>query len=187
MTDVLGTSVGEYLDQLGAGSAVPGGGSAAAVAAAMGVALISMVVRISARKAQVDTDAARLLELLPELEQLRAKLGRLSQDDIEAYRDVIAARKRAAPPVELERAYAHAAEVPLETAKAADRCLALFPEVSTRAWEMTRSDLDAGRALLEIGLRVALANVAVNLPELAGETRVRLERAYGGLAARRPQ
>jgi formiminotetrahydrofolate cyclodeaminase len=180
-------SVKDYLDQLSSASAVPGGGSAAAVAGAMGVALLSMVARISAKKAKDDVAAARLLEILPALDQLRADLGRLSQDDIDAYRGVIEARKRRADAAELERAFTYAAEVPLETARAAERGLELYTEVSKQAWEMTRSDLDAGAALLEVGVRVALANVAVNLPELAGQNRLRLELAYEELAARRRQ
>jgi len=50
---------------------------------------------------------------------------------------------------------------------------------------MTRSDLEAGKALLEVGVRAALANVAVNLPDLQGEARLRIERSYADLAARR--
>ncbi len=184
MTDVLTTPVGEYLDNLGASSAVPGGGSAAALAAAMGVALLSMVAKISAKKASDPRDRARLLELVPELDELRARLGRLSQDDIDAYRAVIDARKLGGARDDLDQAYTRAAEVPLDTARAANRGLELFPEVSARAWGMTRSDLEAGRALLEVGFRGAAANVAVNLPDLQGETRARIERAYAELAAR---
>lgn len=182
MTDVLRGSVEEYLDKLSSGSAVPGGGSAAAVAGAMGVALVAMVARISARRKGDGADSTRLQELLPELERLRADLGRLSQEDIDAYRAVIDARKSKAPQPDVERAYARAAEVPLETARAAARGLELLPRVSLLAWEVTRSDLDAGRYLLELGLRVALANVAVNLPELKGEVRNRIETDYTALA-----
>jgi formiminotetrahydrofolate cyclodeaminase len=52
---------------------------------------------------------------------------------------------------------------------------------------MTRSDLEAGQALLQVSLKVALANVAINLPELSDATRTRLEREYAELAARRQQ
>lgn len=185
MSEVLTASVKDYLDQLSSGSAVPGGGSAAAVAGAMGISLLAMVARISARKAPNAAEGSRLLDLVPELDELRARLGKLSQDDIDAYRGVIEARKRAASPAELERAYLHAAEVPLETARAADRGLSIYTEVSRGAWEMTRSDLDAGQSLLLLALKVALANVSVNLPELGAETRSRVEPAYTEMMARR--
>jgi methenyltetrahydrofolate cyclohydrolase len=185
MTDVLTGTVSEYLESLAASSAVPGGGSAAALAAAMGVALVSMVAKISARKAADEKDRTLLLGLVPELDDLGGRLGRLSQDDIDAYQAVIDARKRKAAPDVLTQVSLRAAEVPLETAMAADRALELFSEVSERAWEMTRSDVEAGKALLEVGVRAALANVAVNLPDLQGEARLRIERAYADLVARR--
>ena len=77
-----------------------------------------------------------------------------------------------------------AADVPLEAATAAARALALLPEVSKRAWDMTASDLAVGSELLETGLAGALGNVAVNLPELQGEAATRIERAYLALRAR---
>jgi formiminotetrahydrofolate cyclodeaminase len=58
------------------------------------------------------------------------------------------------------------------------RGLALLPEVSKRAWEMTASDLAAASELLETGFAGALGNVAVNLPELRGDAVARIERAY---------
>lgn len=183
---VASTAVGEYLDQLGSTSAVPGGGSAAALAGAMGAALVGMVAGISARKAADPADRARLQAFAPELAELRARLVGLSQEDVAAYQAVLDARKRKAPPEELNRASTRAAEVPLEAAIACDRALAIFTEVSGLAWPMTRSDLDAGAALLRVGLLAALANVAVNLPDLAGPTRARIEAGYAALHAKHP-
>ncbi|MDQ6884675.1 MAG: cyclodeaminase/cyclohydrolase family protein [Candidatus Dormibacteraeota bacterium] len=183
---VASTPVEEYLGQLGSTSAVPGGGSAAALAGAMGVALLGMVAALSARKGADPAERERLSALAPELEQLRGRLLQLSQDDIDAYRAVLDARKRKAPPEVLNRASARAAEVPLETARACDRALSIFSDVSPTAWEVTRSDLNAGGALLAVGLRAALANVAVNLPDLDGATRTGLEAAYRALQAKHP-
>ncbi len=49
---------------------------------------------------------------------------------------------------------------------------------------MTASDLSAGSELLQTGRDGALANVAINLPELRGEPAVRIERAYRELMAK---
>jgi formiminotetrahydrofolate cyclodeaminase len=43
---------------------------------------------------------------------------------------------------------------------------------------MVASDLAAGNRLLQAGLDGALANVAINLPELSGDDAVRIEAAY---------
>jgi methenyltetrahydrofolate cyclohydrolase len=187
MTTVGDQTVGDYLQALASTAAVPGGGSAAAVAAAMGAALLSMVAKLSAKKAKVNEDRAVLEDLVPELDQLAAGLLQLSQDDIDAYRAVIDSRKSGARAEAISRAYQRAAEVPLATATAAARALALLPEVSKRAWEMTASDLAVGSELLETGLAGALGNVAINLPELRGEAAARIERAYLELRALKAQ
>ena len=177
MTAVRGQTVGEYLEALASTAAVPGGGSAAALAAAMGAALVSMVAKLSARKAKAVEDREVLTGLVPQFDQLAARLLELSQDDIDAYRAVIEARKSGAQG-EVARAYERAAEVPLAAATAAARGLVLLPQVSKRAWEMTASDLAVGSELLETGFAGALGNVAINLPELQGEAAARIERAY---------
>ena len=180
-------TVGDYVQALASTAAVPGGGSAAALAAAMGAALVSMVAKLSAKKAKAAEDSEILNGLVPELDQLAARLLELSQDDIDAYRAVIDARKSGGEGEALGRAYERAAEVPLATATAASRALALLPEVSKRAWDMTASDLAVGSELLETGLAGALGNVAVNLPELQGEAAARIERAYLELRAQKGQ
>jgi len=178
MTAVRDQTVGNYLEALASTAAVPGGGSAAALAAAMGAALVSMVARLSARKAKTEEDREVLTSLVPELDRLAARLLELSQDDIDAYRAVIDTRKSGAPAAALARAYERAAEVPLETATAASRAIALLPEVSRRSWEMTASDLAVGSELLQTGVSGALGNVAINLPELQGDAAARIEAAY---------
>jgi formiminotetrahydrofolate cyclodeaminase len=178
MTTVKDQTVGDYLQALASTAAVPGGGSAAALAAAMGAALLSMVAKLSAKKAKVVEDREVLEGLVPELDQLAARLLQLSQDDVDAYRAVIDARKSGAQGDALGHAYERAAEVPLAAATAAARGLAILPEVSKRAWEMTASDLAVGSELLETGFAGALGNVAINLPELQGDAAARIERAY---------
>lgn len=187
MTAVKEQTLGEYLEALRSTAAVPGGGSAAAVSAALGAGLVSMVAKLSARKATTEQDRAALNSLYPELDQLGEQLLDLSQQDIEAYRAVIDARKSSAPAAELERAYERAAEVPLAVGTAAARALALAADASPRAWAMTASDLAVGNELLEAGFHGALGNVAINLPELHGETAARIERAYQRLRAATPQ
>jgi len=161
MTAVRDQTVGEYLAALASTAAVPGGGSAAALAAAMGAALVSMVAKLSARKATLVEDREYLTSLVPELDQLAAGLLWLSQDDIDAYRAVIDARKSGLHGEALARTYERAADVPLAVARAATRGIALVPEVSKRAWEMVASDLAVGSELLETGFVGALGNVAI--------------------------
>lgn len=178
MSAVGDQSVAEYLEALRSTAAVPGGGSAAALSAAMGAALVSMVAKLSAKKARDERDKSALNDLVPKLDQLSMRLLDLSQQDIEAYRGVIEARKAGASSAEMARAYERAAEVPLTAASTAAEALRLATEVSRRAWEMAASDLAVGNDLLQSGLSGALGNVEVNLPELSGESAARIEQRY---------
>ena len=186
MTQVSEMSVGEYLEALGSTAAVPGGGSAAALAGAMGAALLRMVAKLSAKKAKSEADRDILTGLWPELDRLVQDLAELSQKDIDAYRAVIETRRRAGGDDELGHAYERAAEVPLETASLATRGLEIAADISLRAWNVTASDLAAGTELLQTGRDAALANVAVNLPELPAAAASRIERAYRALLDKRP-
>src|SRR6202043_3979206 len=56
MTTVKEQTVGDYVQALASTAAVPGGGSAAALAAAMGAALVSMVAKLSAKKGTGNED-----------------------------------------------------------------------------------------------------------------------------------
>ena len=181
MTAVRDQPVRDYIEALASTAAVPGGGSAAALAAAMGAALVSMVAKLSARKADTAKDREVLINLVPQLDELGSRLLGLSQEDIDAYRGVIDARKSGTTGPALARAYQRAAEVPLEVATVASRVIAMLPEVSRRAWEMTASDLAVGSELLNTGLSGALGNVAINLPELQGDAALRIEAAYQAL------
>jgi formiminotetrahydrofolate cyclodeaminase len=178
MTAVKDQTVAEYLQGLRSTAAVPGGGSAAALAAAMGVGLVSMVAKLSARKAKDDHDRALLTELVPRLDELSVRLIDLSQQDIDAYRAVIDARKSGAGAAEMERAYEQAAEVPMEVAEIVNDVRTLAADVGKRAWEVTASDLAVGNDLLEAGFGGALGNVAINLPELRGDAAKRIEARY---------
>jgi formiminotetrahydrofolate cyclodeaminase len=181
MTAVRDQTLGDYLQALASTVAGPGGGSAAALAAAMGTALVSMVAKLSAKKSKTVEDREALTRLVPDLDRLAARLLELSQEDIDAYRAVIEARKSGATGQALARTYERAAEVPLEAATVTSRAIALLPEVSRRAWEMTASDLAVGSELLQAGLSGALGNVAINLPELQGDAAARVEAAYRAL------
>ncbi len=78
-------SVEKYNCCLAAGSAVPGGGSAAAVAAAMGTALLSMVINFSVGRKAYAAHEKRLKEILSEAEKLRVRFLELADLDSEAF------------------------------------------------------------------------------------------------------
>src|SRR3979409_1828952 len=78
-----------FSDDLSSDAAVPGGGSAAAYAGALGAALAAMVARIAARK----SDDGWFADYVTEMDNLRADFLRLVYDDSAAYSGVSDAMK----------------------------------------------------------------------------------------------
>ncbi|HEV2316353.1 MAG TPA: cyclodeaminase/cyclohydrolase family protein [Thermoplasmata archaeon] len=169
----------------------PGGGSAAAGTSAMGVALGEMVFAYSMSGT---APSGLLAEPKNELTKVRARLVELVTEDTAAYDRVRdAQRARRASPGEAsaqrswEAAVRAAAEVPLETATASARAIALLESHRGEVKATFASDLVTALALLRAGKEGAVANVATNLEDLqqaglpvgdlvAGLERLRTER-----------
>ena len=156
----------EFLDALAAGTATPGGGSAAAAAAAMGAALGAMVSRL----AKIDPAA---------FEDDRAFFTAAVERDAAAFQHVMAAYKRPknerAPFV--EEALHGAALVPLEVFERASALNARLEKLDVPA--RFGSDLAVAKALTAAAKTGALENVRINLDSLAdaafkAETEARL-------------
>lgn len=74
-----------YLDRLASNAPEPGGGSASALAAAVGAALVSMVANLTVGKEKYADVQDRIGELLEGSERVRARLQELVQEDTEVY------------------------------------------------------------------------------------------------------
>src|SRR6187397_1993938 len=133
MTRFQDMTVAELMAALASPEPTPGGGTASAVAGAMGTALLVMVAGLP--KTRTNTDAARTAldgvraELLP----LRASLEMCADRDAEAFDAVMAAYRlpkatdedKASRKGAIARAMQGATEVPLQTLRLACRALAL--------------------------------------------------------------
>ena len=162
-----------WLDAYAAPTVTPGGGSASAVAAALGCALLAMTARIGARKAEPEA-AATLDRLAAEADRLRADLVEQERTDAGAYERMVAT-VRAARATEgdpgaaraAEAARVDATEVPLATAELAAEGLGLAAELAAMAMTRTASDQLVAAHLLRAGLEGGLATVAFNLRRMA--------------------
>jgi methenyltetrahydrofolate cyclohydrolase len=162
-----------WLDAYAAPTVTPGGGSASAVAAALGCALLAMTARIGARKTEAE-GAERLEWLAGEADRLRAALVEQERTDAGVYERMVAT-VRAARATEgdpgatraAEAARADATEVPLATAELAADGLGLAAEVAGMALARTASDQLVAAHLLRAGLEGGLSTVAFNLRRMA--------------------
>lgn len=162
-----------WLDAYAAPTVTPGGGSASAVAAALGCALLAMSARIGARKAEPD-GAGRLDRLAEEADRLRATLVEQERTDAGVYERMVAT-VRAARATEgdpgasraAEAARVDATEVPLATAELAADGLGLAAELAGIGLARTASDQLVAAHLLRAGLEGGLSTVTFNLGRMA--------------------
>lgn len=190
MTDrLVERTLRAFGDDLASSAAVPGGGSAAAYAGAMGAALAAMVGRIAERKEKAEATTA----LIAEADNLRADFMRLVDDDSAAYGRVSEAMKlpkatdddKRARTERLQAALLAASRVPLEVARTSRRLLELCERNMERAPAATVSDIGVGALLAETALRGAALNVMINLASVKDAAQVKvlsedLDRAVDG-------
>ena len=167
----LDLTAAELLDEL-AGPVAPGGGSALAFTVAMAAAVVRMAARASAESWDEAAGVAAQADVL------RARAAPLAQVDADAYDRALAVRDGAASlPAdkrdwEIGKAFADAAEAPLEIARAAADVAELAAWVAASGEPRVRADAIAAATLAAAAARAAVTLVEVNLTALAGDPRV---------------
>lgn len=180
-TQLTDLPIHAFLERLGSSDPVPGGGSAAALAAAMGAALVAMVAELTiGRPAYAEHDET-IRKLRFDALDRRAELLELAQQDADAYDVVVRARhlpkesdaERTARSEALEAAMFDAARIPLRAAVVAGEVLDLAERIAPIGNRNAASDAGVAAQLAAAGLRGALLNVRINLPYLADDEPMR--------------
>lgn len=146
-------SVETYLKDLSARKPAPGGGSAAALNAAIGAALMSMVANY--------TDGA--LDILKKTEEAGKRLRLLIDGDVEAYGKLSKTIKECKDPVKLDLSYKAAANPPYEVCRISAGCLRLCEELAGCANKNLITDVAIAAICLEGAFFAAKYNVYINL------------------------
>ena len=143
---------------------MPGGVAAAAMAGAIGTALITKATRITLQKqTMVFSDQAELQTLLDHAQAQQISLVRLAGDDEHAYRVVLDTQALAAETSARRDAQAEAIEVPIRVAEACRSLLSSLPRLADICWPAVQHELQTGTWLLEVGLRAGLLAAETNL------------------------
>jgi methenyltetrahydrofolate cyclohydrolase len=144
----------QYLNILAAREPVPGGGSAAALAAALGAGLISMVTQYSLGKGSSPNVERRLEKILCASEQLRAKFLELVDLDAQAYLEVVRTRKGLER--EKQTALRKAAAVPREIGKLCSQAIDLTPYLVLKGNKYLLSDVEVALELFFAAYKSAM-------------------------------
>jgi formiminotetrahydrofolate cyclodeaminase len=159
-----------YLENLASDAAVPGGGSAAALVAAFGAALIAMVARISARNPKNAGITEALDAITAAGDELRAELAEARLRDEEAFTAVVAAQalpkrtddEKAQRRQALDDALARAAEEPLRTSALNVQILDLLVKLLEFPINALSSDVGSAAEFASAALASCAYNVRIN-------------------------
>jgi formiminotetrahydrofolate cyclodeaminase len=181
-------TVRDFAARLAGPAPTPGGGSAAALAGALGAALGRMVAAYTLGKPKFAAVEAPVRELALQLERAQTALLELMDEDASAYGVLSEALKlprddpdRAA---RLERSALLAASVPLETATIAVRIAEAGQTLAKIGNAMLRSDAEACGHLARSGALAAIANVRANLALMSPSDRGQFEESLAALSVR---
>ena len=187
-TSLSELSVRELTERLATRAPVPGGGSAAALAGAMGAALVSMVAELTIGRPDAAEHDAELTEIRDAATAHRSALLDLAEEDADAYAAVVASRRmpketdleREERAVAMRTAMRAAADVPLRTAELTAEVVDLARRIAPIGNRNAASDAGVAAQLASAATRGALLNVRINLPYLPPDEPLR-ERAGGML------
>ena len=152
----INNSIKEYLDDLAAKLPAPGGGSAAALTGATGVALISMVCNFTLGKKKYKEFEQDVEKILSRAELIRKELMRLVDEDVATYKKFASSQKD-------DAALREALSVPLKVCELTHEAVKLCPELVDKSNTLLVSDVGCAAELLEGAFLSALFNVEINL------------------------
>lgn len=172
MNEFAELPIQKFLSDLASSAPTPGGGTAAAVAGAMGAGLAEMVTALTLAREKYAASHEAMRPIAHAAAAAREELLALGREDAQAYDDVVTARRlpkdtdeqKARREERISAANRRAAEVPMRTARAAVRLLEAMPELAEKGNPNAASDAGASALLLEAAAQAALLNVAINLP-----------------------
>jgi len=151
MADYKNRSLKQYLDDLAAKLPAPGGGSAAALTAALGASLISMVINFTLGKPKYALYEEQLRQILSRSEKLRNELLDLVDLDVLAYNS---------------KNLRDALNIPFSVCRLCFEGIKMCPPLIKKGNRNLISDVSVAAILLESAFSSAYFNVEINLKSL---------------------
>jgi len=179
---LINKKVSNFLDELASNSPTPGGGSVAALAGALGAALISMVGNLTVGKKKYEDVEEDIKKIISSSEKLRYELSQLIEEDVKVFNNFMATYKmpketedeKKVRAEKIQETLIKAAKIPL---KVAYKCLDIFSlskEVAEKGNINVISDAGVAVLMAEAAMESAILNVKINLRMIKDE-KVRTE------------
>lgn len=164
----------EFLEKTASNSPVPGGGSIAALSAAIAASLSEMVAHLTIGKKSYEALEEEMQEIAKEAFQYRERLIRCIDKDSNAYNDVMAAFKLPKSTEQernnregaIQEALIHAALVPLDVARDALKVIELAGKAVKQGNKNAVTDAAVAVMMARTAALSALYNVKINLASI---------------------
>jgi glutamate formiminotransferase / formiminotetrahydrofolate cyclodeaminase len=170
------SSLAQYVEEVSAPSAVPGGGSVSALAGALSCALSAMVCGLTVGKKKYSHVWGEIKELRGACENSRKKLMKLAEEDSHAFEQVLKCRRalkirpeETARKEALRAATMKAIEVPLEVCRESVKILEYSKLAAEKGNINSMSDAGVSACMAHSALVGASLNVYVNLGSIEDE------------------
>lgn len=178
-------TIQSFLDALASSASTPGGGGAAALAGAMGAALVSMVCNLTIGKEKFAAVEGQMQQILAQSESLRTQLTGMMAEDEAAFDLVMSAyrlpknsdEEKAARTAAIQDASKKATLVPLAAARACAAVIDLCPPTADMGNPNVISDAGVAVLCAQAGLKSAALNVLINLGAIKDQAFVAQQRA----------
>jgi methenyltetrahydrofolate cyclohydrolase len=170
-TALVDLKVTEFVGKLGSDEPAPGGGSASALAGAVGAALTRMVTELSIGRKKYEEYSDELRNILAEMKTLNSNLLAAIDADTEAFNKVSAVfdlpketeEEKAARKEAMQAALKYATEVPFHTMELTFDALQLSAKAVGKSNTNCASDLGVAALTMKAGLMGSWLNVLINL------------------------
>jgi formiminotetrahydrofolate cyclodeaminase len=170
-------SIVDYLAKTASGDPVPGGGSSAALNAALAAALVEMVAHLTIGRKNFESVDVEMRTVAEKASTLRKKLIQDIDRDSDAYAQVLKAfqmpkateTEKADRSRAVQQAFKQAALVPLGVARDALAIMDLGRAVISKGNPNAASDGAAGVLAARMAARAAVYNVRINLGAIKDE------------------
>ena len=164
----------DFIAQTASSSPAPGGGSASALAGALGTALAEMVINLTVGKKKYADVSEELAAMLPKLSGLREALCAAVDRDTEAFNAVMKAfslpketeEQIKARQAAIQEATIGATRVPLGVMGTSLKAMEMTLTVACKGNKNSISDAGVAALLLSAAIDGAALNVRINLPGL---------------------
>jgi len=174
---LIDKKINNFLDELASNSPTPGGGSVAALAGALGAALISMVGNLTIGKKKYEDVEEDIKKIISSSEKLRYELSQLIEEDVKAFNNFMATYKMPKETEDEKKIRAdkiqelliEAAKVPLTVAYKCLDVLSLSKEVAEKGNINVISDAGVAVLMAQAALESAILNVKINLRMIKDE------------------